>query len=108
MTDLCRLIFWTLVDLIRSRATLEEARVYRCRPKSLQQIRSPAQDDHLNQGRLVELGLKAKGKPSPSSYMPDPSKSALPTDKRSGDFRSMKTSARAFAGKGAVLIARAT
>ena len=23
MTDLCRLIFWTLVDLIRSRATLE-------------------------------------------------------------------------------------
>jgi hypothetical protein len=23
MTDLCRLIFWTLVDLIRSRATLK-------------------------------------------------------------------------------------
>jgi len=57
--------------------------------------------------------------------MPNPSKSGLPTDKRSGDFRSMKTfspasdirwmkkkqalqAARAFAGKGAVLIARAT
>jgi hypothetical protein len=23
MTDLCRLIFWTLVDLMRARATLE-------------------------------------------------------------------------------------
>jgi hypothetical protein len=23
MTDLCRLIFWTLVDLMRTRATLE-------------------------------------------------------------------------------------
>jgi len=24
MTDLCRLIFWALVDLMRARATLEE------------------------------------------------------------------------------------
>ena len=37
MTDLCRLIFWTLVDLMRARATLE-AEIWVLR----QQINVPA------------------------------------------------------------------
>src|SRR5258707_7261788 len=63
MTDLCRLIFWTLVDLMRARATLEaEIWVLRQQINVLRRARPLRRFSRIASGRL----LHAIGRPGRS------------------------------------------
>src|ERR1700738_4500504 len=58
MTDLCRLIFWTLVDLMRARATLE-AEIWVLR-QQINVLRRPAPRRQSFGSRLRAMGIRDK------------------------------------------------